>query len=118
MLFFSTYISFYLYSNRTGLFDVIGCGRAESVKYYQEWIEDVKNTVPEDRLLIYNIKDGWKPLCDFLNVPIPDSPFPFLEDTSVPRKGRDKLKLISYITLFTLPVLISIFLAYFFNYKA
>ena len=99
------------------MFDVIGCGRAESVKYYQEWIEDVKNTVPEDRLLIYNIKDGWKPLCDFLNVPIPDSPFPFLEDTSVSRKGRDKLKLISYITLFTLPVLISIFLAYFFNYK-
>ena len=100
------------------MFDVIDCGRAESVKYYQEWIEDVKNTVPEDRLLIYNIKDGWKPLCDFLNVPIPDSPFPFLEDTLVSRKGRDKLKLISYITLFTLPVLLSIFLAYFFNYKA
>lgn len=31
---------------------------------------------PKDRLLIMNLKDGWKPLCEFLNLPIPDEEFP------------------------------------------
>ena len=31
---------------------------------------------PKDRLLIYEVSDGWAPLCDFLGVPVPDAPFP------------------------------------------
>ena len=46
-------------------------------KYYDNHIKRVKEIVPKDQLLIYNIKDGWEPLCNFLNVPIPtDQPFP------------------------------------------
>lgn len=36
----------------------------------------VKSVVPRDKLLVYNIKQGWKPLCDFLKCEIPDAPFP------------------------------------------
>ena len=36
----------------------------------------VKSVVPADQLLVFNPKDGWEPLCKFLNVPIPDVPFP------------------------------------------
>ena len=43
---------------------------------YTDWIERVQDTVPCDRLLIFNVKQGWKPLCDFLGVPVPDVPFP------------------------------------------
>ncbi|PGH34178.1 hypothetical protein GX50_02952 [[Emmonsia] crescens] len=32
--------------------------------------------VPKDMLLIYNIKDGWNPLCEFLGKPVPSDPFP------------------------------------------
>jgi Sulfotransferase domain len=32
--------------------------------------------VPKDRLLVYDVKDGWGPLCRFLGVPVPDKPFP------------------------------------------
>lgn len=36
----------------------------------------VKSVVPPDKLLVYNIKQGWKPLCDFLECDIPNVPFP------------------------------------------
>ncbi len=31
---------------------------------------------PKDRLLEYQLADGWGPLCDFLGKPVPDVPFP------------------------------------------
>ncbi|MGH6979935.1 MAG: sulfotransferase family protein [Stellaceae bacterium] len=31
---------------------------------------------PKDRLLIYEVSQGWAPLCDFLGAPVPDGPFP------------------------------------------
>jgi len=36
----------------------------------------VKKCAPKDQLLEFNIKDGWKPLCEFLKVSIPDTEFP------------------------------------------
>ena len=36
----------------------------------------VKERVPEKQLLVFNVKDGWAPLCQFLGLPIPDAPFP------------------------------------------
>ena len=36
----------------------------------------IQKTVPADRLLIWNLKDGWEPLCKFLNKAIPDFPVP------------------------------------------
>jgi len=35
-----------------------------------------RRTIPAERLLVYDVKDGWEPLCDFLDVPAPDAPFP------------------------------------------
>lgn len=40
----------------------------------------VKNTIPSDRLLVYQVKEGWEPLCAFLGVPAPDEPFPRTND--------------------------------------
>ena len=105
------------YSPYLGLFVVIGRGRSASVKFYNEWIDEVKRTVPKERLLIYNVDEGWKPLCDFLNVPIPDDSFPYIDDTPELRKSQQNLKLISYFTMFSLPVFVSLLLAYFYNYR-
>ena len=38
----------------------------------------VKATIPRDDLLVYNVKQGWKPLCEFLGLEVPDVPFPCL----------------------------------------
>jgi hypothetical protein len=37
---------------------------------------EVKATIPPDRLLVFEVKDGWEPLCKFLGAPVPDEPFP------------------------------------------
>jgi hypothetical protein len=52
-------------------------------KVYYEHKENVKKTIPNDRLLIYRVNEGWGPLCEFLDVDIPESiPFPKVNDTA------------------------------------
>ncbi|MDG2175913.1 MAG: sulfotransferase [Gammaproteobacteria bacterium] len=43
---------------------------------FQQRIDDVKEAIPTDRLLIFQVTEGWAPLCGFLNVPIPEGDFP------------------------------------------
>jgi Sulfotransferase domain len=45
--------------------------------------EQVQETIPADRLLVFSVADGWEPLCEFLEVPVPDTPFPHLNDSKV-----------------------------------
>jgi Sulfotransferase domain len=42
--------------------------------------EAVKATIPAGQLLVYDVKQGWAPLCEFLGVPVPDEPFPRSND--------------------------------------
>ena len=37
---------------------------------------EVKRRIPPDRLLIYEVAQGWEPLCRFLGVPVPSTPTP------------------------------------------
>ena len=43
--------------------------------------EEVKRTIAPDRLLIFNPADGWAPLCAFLDLPVPDTPFPHVNSS-------------------------------------
>lgn len=40
----------------------------------------VKAAIPAKQLLVYQVKDGWEPLCAFLGVPVPSEPFPRTND--------------------------------------
>ena len=51
------------------------------------WNDEVKATVPADRLLVWDPSDGWEPLCEFLSVEVPAEPLPRLNDTSSFREG-------------------------------
>ena len=62
----------------SGMFQVIEEGKEASVEFYDQWIKDVIKTVPKERLLIFNVKEGWEPLCKFLDVPIPNQVRAFL----------------------------------------
>ncbi|MGE3143249.1 MAG: sulfotransferase family protein [Hyphomonadaceae bacterium] len=44
--------------------------------------EAVKAAIPPDQLLVYQVKDGWGPLCAFLGAPAPSEPFPRTNDRS------------------------------------
>jgi len=43
-------------------------------------IEEIKSQVPADRLLIFSVDQGWKPLCSFLGKEIPKGNFPNVND--------------------------------------
>lgn len=43
---------------------------------------DVRRTVPSERLLVFDVRQGWEPLCDFLGEAAPAIPFPRLNDRS------------------------------------
>jgi hypothetical protein len=43
--------------------------------------EEVKATVPAERLLVWKPQDGWEPLCAFLELPVPEVPVPHINDT-------------------------------------
>jgi hypothetical protein len=47
----------------------------------ERWNQEVIDTVPSDRLLVWDPKDGWEPLCDFLEMDVPDAPLPNVNDT-------------------------------------
>ena len=50
--------------------------QANAVAVYQQRIDDVRQSVPTERLLVYDIAEGWQPLCSFLELPVPDRAFP------------------------------------------
>jgi hypothetical protein len=46
-----------------------------------DYNREVQQTVPADRLVVWSPVDGWGPLCELLGVPLPDAPFPRVNDT-------------------------------------
>jgi Sulfotransferase domain len=42
----------------------------------------VRAVAPKDKFLEFNVKQGWGPLCEFLEVPVPKIPFPRVNDTA------------------------------------
>ncbi len=55
--------------------------RAASIAGYQAHNAAVRRGVPAAQLLEYDIAQGWTPLCAFLGVPVPDTPFPRVNST-------------------------------------
>jgi hypothetical protein len=56
--------------------------RAHAKRVFERHNRAVIAAVPASRLLVYQPGDGWEPLCGFLGVPVPDEPFPRLNDTA------------------------------------
>jgi len=74
-------ITSYFYNNAT-FTDMIGSvNRGQGLEFYNKYVEKIKATVPAERLLVFNVKEGWKPLCDALKLPIPAQPFPSVNDS-------------------------------------
>ena len=76
-------------------------------------MENVKNYVPKDRLLVFDVKEGWNPLCKFLEVPVPNAPFPWENDTAELRGRFNKVKWASYLIIVGLPVLSALSVFYY-----
>ncbi len=46
------------------------------VTFFNKRTDEIVNTIEPDRLLVYQVKEGWGPLCEFLDLPVPDMEFP------------------------------------------
>ena len=50
--------------------------KKNAIDVYEKHNREVIDTVAADRLLVFESSQGWKPLCDFLEVPVPDTGYP------------------------------------------
>ncbi|HKK76320.1 MAG TPA: sulfotransferase [Saprospiraceae bacterium] len=57
--------------------------KAKTIARFKAFEEEVREHVPSEQLLEYQLGSGWKPLCDFLDVPVPKDAYPH-------RNQRDK----------------------------
>ena len=77
----------------------------------------VKKVAPTNMLLEYPLGAGWKPLCQFLNVPVPEEPYPWKNDkgffrTTMVRRWNDSVlrsvKNIFYTLCVFVPVIVCV----------
>lgn len=55
--------------------------REHAIRVYQAHVEEVRRALPSERLLVYEVAEGWEPLCRFLERPVPAESFPRVNTT-------------------------------------
>lgn len=64
--------------------------RDYAIAVFEQRLADVRAYVPADRLLVYEVREGWAPLCEFLGVPEPDEPLPHENDRATFNRRQRK----------------------------
>lgn len=54
--------------------------KANVIDAFERHNAEVQQRIPADRLLVFEVAQGWEPLCRFLGVAVPDEPFPRVND--------------------------------------
>ena len=66
--------------------------------HYTTYLQTVQEALPSDRLLTFNVKQGWEPLCEYLGHPVPEGiPFPHVHTRSILLGEMYFLRLITWI---------------------
>ena len=50
--------------------------REHAIAAFNTHNDEVRRSVPPERLLVYESEDGWDPICAFLGMPVPATPYP------------------------------------------
>ena len=89
------------------MFEAIEDGEKASEAFYEDWNRQVEAMVPKDKLLVFEVKDGWEPLCKFLDVPVPsDVPFPHSNGSSAMAHMFKRFEAFSRAVIIGLPLLV------------
>lgn len=73
--------------------------RAAAIARYHAHVQEVKAAIPPERLLIYTADQGWEPLCGFLGIPVPATPFPNVNDRATMKKMMRGMAAMAYVLL-------------------
>src|ERR1700744_420748 len=65
---------------RSGLIRDAQPSAAEMAAAMERYHQEVQDTVPAERLLVWSVAEGWDPLCEVLELPVPEAPFPRVND--------------------------------------
>lgn len=58
---------------------------------FERHCDEVMQGVPAERLLVFEVKDGWGPLCEFLGVEVPGEAFPHVNSKAETAKVMGEL---------------------------
>jgi len=61
------------------------------VAYFEQRNADIIASAPAERFLLFKVKDGWGPLCEFLDIPTPDEDFPHINSREETRLLIEKM---------------------------
>lgn len=79
-----------------GTFDGRIEDKGHALTVFEEHSEAVRQNIAADRLLKFDVRDGWPPLCEFLGVPVPENaPFPRANDSATVRRQVFALRALS-----------------------
>jgi hypothetical protein len=78
--------------------------RDYAMEVFERHNEEVRQRVTPERLLVFDVRDGWAPLCDFLGVKVPDRPFPHLNEMREMRRRLTGLVALSAAVPFLIAV--------------
>jgi len=67
----------------------------QAIKFFSKWEEDVRECVPAENLIVFQASEGWGPLCTFLDKPLPDLPYPRLNNTLQFQEGHNRFRLLT-----------------------
>ena len=94
-----------------GVFDGRFEEKQHAIDVYNKNVAAVIANVPDDRLLVHSAKEGWQPLCEFLDKPIPSQPYPHSNEGNVMKRVIVGLRVLNVLLWAVLPV-VGVGLAY------
>ena len=84
--------------------------RESAMQVFNDHVEEVKRSIPEERLLMHSAKDGWGPLCAFLDAPVPEEPYPWVNDSKIFARRLMFIKFLKWLPVIILILALGFFL--------
>lgn len=81
------------------------------IRRYKAAVDRVMKECPKEKLLVFDVAEGWEPLCKFLGKPIPKEPFPHVNDAAEMKVRLARFNMLGwgiFITLLSLPVVAAV----------
>ena len=89
------------------MWEAIRGGEESATDFFNSHVDEVKKHVPEEKLLVFEVKEGWEPLCKFLGLPVPNMPFPRTNDTKRILLFTKVCLVMSWFTFVVVPILLA-----------
>jgi len=85
----------------------LNMGEDAAIRFFNFHIQEVCDSVPADNLLVFDVREGWGPLCQFLNVQVPNKPFPNINNMNEMRTMFKNGRILSWISVLSTGLLLA-----------